>query len=73
MRNQLSFLWKPELAHIQEINNLAKYKQKSKLFVITKIMEKVEVDLLKKQISDELFERDYNTIAERIAEYKRNK
>ena len=73
LRNQLSFLWRPELAHIQEINNIAKYKQKSKLFVITKIMEKVDVDLLKKQISDELFERDYNTIAERIAEYKRKK
>ena len=73
LRNQLSFLWRPELAHIQEINNIAKYKQKSKLFVITKIMEKVEVDLLKKQISDELFERDYNTIAERIAEYKKGK
>ncbi len=73
LRNQLSFLWRLELAHIQEINNIAKYRQKSKLFVINKIMEKVDVELLKRQISDELFERDYNTIAEKIAEYKSKK
>ena len=73
LRNQLSFLWRPELAHIQEINGMPKSKVKSKLFVIGKIMEKVELATLKQQISTELFERDYTTIEQRIAEYKEEK
>lgn len=70
-RRQLKLLWRPELVHILELNKMPKYRQKSKVFVISKISEKVEPELLKKQISDELFERDYTTIAGQIAEYKR--
>ena len=33
-------------------------------------MERVDPSLLSIQISDELFERDYNTIGERIKEYR---
>lgn len=73
MKRKLSILWRPELAHIQEINNMPKYKQKSKDFVITKIMEKVPWDLLHQQISEELFQRDYNTIGEVIKEWKKSK
>ena len=64
MKRKLSILWRPELSHIQEINGMPKYKQRSKDFVITKIMEKVPWDLLHRQISEELFQRDYNTISE---------
>lgn len=70
LRNQLSILWRIELNNLLEINGLPKYKAKSKDFVIHKIAEKVEVDVLKPQISNELFERDYTTISQRIAEYK---
>ena len=70
MKRKLSILWRPELARIQEINNMPKYKQKSKDFVITKIMEKVPWELLHKQISEELFKRDYNTIGDVIQEWK---
>lgn len=73
MKRKLSILWRPELAHIQEINNMPKYKQKSKDFVITKIMEKVPWELLHKQISEELFQRDYNTIGDVIQEWKKSK
>lgn len=66
MKRKLSILWRPELSHIQEINGMPKYKQRSKDFVITKIMEKVPWDLLHRQISEELFQRDYNTISEAI-------
>ncbi len=69
-RNQLAFLWRPEIAAIQELNHLPKYKEKSKMFVILKLMEKIEPDLLKKQLCHALFERDYGSIAETIAEYK---
>ena len=70
MKRKLSILWRPELSHIQEINGMPKYKQRSKDFVITKIMEKVQWDLLHRQISEELFQRDYNTISEAIKEWR---
>ena len=73
MKRKLSILWRPELARIQEINNMPKYKQKSKDFVITKIMEKVPWELLHKLISEELFQRDYNTIDDVIQEWKKSK
>ena len=70
MKRKLSILWRPELSHIQEINGMPKHKQRSKDFVITKIMEKVPWDLLHRQISEELFQRDYNTISEAIKEWR---
>lgn len=70
MKRKLSILWRPELSHIQEINGMPKYKQRSKDFVITKIMEKVPWDLLHKQISEELFQRDYNIINHVIQDWK---
>ena len=70
MKRKLSILWRPERSHIQEINGMPKYKQRSKDFVITKIMEKVPWDLLHRQISEELFQRDYNTISEAIKEWR---
>lgn len=69
-KNKLKLLWRPELAHIQELNHLPKYKQKSKAFVIDKIIEKVPKELLKIQISDELFERDYHQIEHMIRAFK---
>lgn len=70
LKKQLSFLWRPELAHIQELNGMAKYKEKSKRFAAEKILEKIEPELLKKQICSELLERDYNEIAEKIVAYR---
>ena len=70
MKHKLSICWRPELSHLQEINGMPKYKQRSKDFVITKIMEKVPWDLLHRQISEELFQRDYNTISEAIKEWR---
>lgn len=71
IKKKLSILWRPELAHIQEINKMPKYKQKSKDFVMEKILLKVPEDELNYQISEELFQRDYNTISEVIKEFKR--
>ena len=71
LRKKLSILWRPELAHIQELNDMPKYKEKSKQFVIDKIAEKIPGDILSKQISDTLFERDYNEIEHVIQEFKR--
>ena len=63
----------PELAHIQELNEMPKYKEKSKQSVIDKIAERIPEDTLSKQISDALFERDYNEIEHVIQEFKKTR
>lgn len=73
LRAKLSLLWRPELAHIQEINQMPKYREKSKVFVIDKILSKVPESLLHEQISQELFERDYTTIEETIRQYRKRR
>lgn len=70
-KRKLSLLWRPELAHIQELNKMAKYKQKSKDFVIEKILETVPEEALQYQMCEELFQRDYNTISKVISEFKK--
>lgn len=74
-RRKLSILWRPELAHIQELNGMPRYAGKSKKFVEDKILEQVDAGLLDgptldRQICDELFERDYTLIEGQIAEYR---
>ena len=74
-KNKLSILWRPELAMIQIWNEMPKYNDKSKLFVVDKILERLEKgkiseETLKKQMSDLLFERDYNNISAVLKEYK---
>lgn len=59
IRRKIQMLWRPELAHIQEMYGMPKYTGKSKEFVRNKIVEKVPEIFLQKQISEELFERDY--------------
>lgn len=70
--DKLSLLWRPELAHIQEINGMFKYKEKSKSFVIEKISDKISTNTLRKLVCEELFERDYTLIEGIIAEHKKN-
>lgn len=67
---KMSILWRPELAQIQEWNNMPKYKQKSKSFVSQKIIERIPEDVLKTQVSEVLFERDYNEIKKILAKKK---
>ncbi|MDO4521585.1 MAG: sce7726 family protein [Eubacteriales bacterium] len=71
LKNQLSFLWREELARIQERNGMYRYKEKSKQFVRDKIFETVPGERLKLQLCEELFERDYSGIAERITAYRK--
>ena len=41
--NKIEILWRPELAHIQELNEMPAYKAKSKRFVADKIVEMVKI------------------------------
>ena len=68
---KISILWRPELAHIQEINGMAEYKNRSKAFVADKILQKVPESLLCVQMCNELFERDYSLIGEQIDSYRK--
>jgi hypothetical protein len=74
-KRKLSILWRPELAQLQAWNQMPKYREKSKAFVVGKIIERIPAKIpeqkLKEQISELLFERDYNTIQETIADYKK--
>lgn len=67
---KLSLLWRPELASIQEKNSMPAYKKLSKKNLILKILERVERKRLLEQISEELFQRDYTTIAERLRQFR---
>lgn len=72
-KRKLSLLWRSELAHIQKLNHMHLYKQKSKEFVIGKILEKVPLEILGIQMCEELFQRDYNMIGDIIKEYRKNR
>ncbi len=69
-KRQLSFLWRMELANILKKHSMPKYPGKSKKFVQDYLFENISEEELKRDITDELFERDYTTVAKRIEEYK---
>ena len=75
LERKLSILWRPELAKLQEWTNMPKYKEKSKAFVIEKIVQrvpgKISEEVIRQQISDILFERDYNDVTEMLSEYRK--
>lgn len=62
-KRKMSILWRMERAQIQEWNHMPKYREKSKRFVIEKIIgrvpDKIPEELLKRQVSEVLFEREY--------------
>lgn len=70
-KEKLRFLWRPELAHIQEKYGLYKYAGKSKDFVQDYLLESVSPEDLAREISEELFERDYTKIHEQINAYRK--
>lgn len=72
---KITMMWRPELAKIQQWNAMPKYKEKSKSFVQGKILErvpeKITEETLKKQMCKLLFDRNYDTIAEEIKDFKK--
>ena len=75
-KRKLELLWRPELAQLQEWNEMPKYKELSKAKVSEKILERVpdriSEELLRRQVSDILFERDYSKVQEVLAEYRKS-
>ena len=70
---KISILWRRELNNLLEKNKLPQYKAKSKYFVQKTLLKKVPAEILWPQAYDELFERDYTTIAREISEYRRKR
>lgn len=71
-KRQIDFLWRPELLHIQEKYGLHKYSGKSKMYVRDYVLDNVPEDELKLEITNELFERDYEKTVELINEYRKS-
>lgn len=71
IRLQLRFLWRPELAKIQEMYGMPAYAQKSKQFVIGKIAQTVPAPILRPRITEALFERDYEEELKEIRKFRR--
>lgn len=74
-KRKLEILWRPELAQIQEWNEMPKYKGLAKAKVADKILErvpgKISEETLRRQVSEILFERDYSKVRETLAQYRR--
>ena len=64
LTNQMSLLWRREMAEIQKENGLYKYPGKSKMYVKKYLMESLDPDILKVQMLKVLFERDYSIFGE---------
>ncbi len=60
IRKQLDLLWRRELTRLQQLNKLHKYAGKRRTFVERYVVESVEEGILKQQIRDILFDRDYS-------------
>ena len=71
LARQLDLLWRPELALLQEWNEMPKYQRQSKAFVREKILERIPEEILKHQITDLLFERDYEALLAQIREVQK--
>lgn len=71
--SKLHILWRKELAHILEMNAMPKYEGLSKQKVAAKLLTAVAEEELDRQISEELFERDYTTIQEEIQAFRKKK
>ena len=59
LRQKLSLLWRSELTSILLKNGLPKYVGKNKKYIAAVLEDRVQPEMLHAQISEELFERDY--------------
>jgi hypothetical protein len=60
IKAQLKLLWRRELANILKINQMPKYAGKSRAFINSKILERISLETIEKQICEEFFERDWS-------------
>ena len=73
MGKKLSMMWRRELDHLLALNALPKYQDKGKKYVEAVLISRVPEGRLQRQVSEELFERDYTTIKEDLRERRQQK
>ncbi|MCL2044131.1 MAG: sce7726 family protein [Treponema sp.] len=61
-KKQLRLLWRKELANILKCNQLQKCHGKNKAYIAKYLFENVQLNILQKQICEELFERDWTLL-----------
>ena len=61
--NQLRFLWRRELVSVLEKCGLPKYTSKSRAFSEKALVQRASPEKIKATMTNELFERDYTTLA----------
>lgn len=77
-KRKLEMLWRPEIAVLQDDFKMPKYREKSKKFVLTKVLERLENGKIDPKeftlkMNELLIQRDYNSISETLKEYKLEK
>ncbi|MCR4991189.1 MAG: sce7726 family protein [Lachnospiraceae bacterium] len=75
LKKKLEFLWRPELYELQKKMGMYKYKDKSKAFVIEKMISLIPERISRKEfdiaVSDLLIERDYTRVEETLAQFRK--
>ena len=59
MKRKLAILWREELVRILQSNGLPTYSSKNKAYIRTLLCDRVPETVLDRQVSEELFEREY--------------
>ena len=77
-KRKLEMLWRPEIVVLQDEFKMPKYREKSKKFVLTKVLERLENGKIDPKeftlkMNELLIQRDYNSISETLKEYKLEK
>ena len=76
IHEQMKLLWKTEMFQLLDMNGCPKYRSKSRAFLREYLAEHIPEEVLKKQMTDLIFERDYTvfegqpTIGEKKARKK---
>ena len=75
LEEQITLLWKRELLQLLQINSCPKYTNMSRKFICEKLLQRVEHEKLKLQITEILFERDYTVFNDQpaLAEKKKRR
>ena len=67
MEDQIHLMWKREMHQLLDMNGCPKYRDKSRAFLRDYLVSHIDHDVLKKQMTDLIFERDYTVFDEEPA------
>ena len=71
INHQLDLLWRKELLNVQIKNGLPKLMGTKRKLIYERLVKTSGEDIIKEDLTNELFERDYTTIEETLREYRK--